>query len=115
MTLCHILPERRGWLIVPYEQVVYTQTRIRPGEMQKVLWDFEMQADHQIQARRQDQVTVNKQKENLTSGEPQSENKRKREEGKGPCQRTEKIMEHEGDGDTNSNYSTRSSEQSPKA
>ena len=53
------------------------------NEMHKILWDFEIQIDHLILARRPDLVIVKKKKENFpTSGiccpsGPQSENQRK--------------------------------------
>ena len=35
---------------------------VRENEIQKILWDFEIQSDHLISARRPDQVMVNKKK-----------------------------------------------------
>ena len=50
-------------LIRPYEQEVYAQLRIHPeNEMHRIRWDFEIQMDHLISARRPDQVIVNKKK-----------------------------------------------------
>ena len=51
--------------ILPYEQMVYTQPRIHPGERDvPVLWDFEIQTRHLISANWPDIVIVTK-KENL--------------------------------------------------
>ena len=76
--------------------------------MHKILWDFEIQTDRLIPARRPDLVIINKK---LTwhhvnfcsSGRLQSENKRKQKNTQllGPCQRTEKAVEQESVGDTN--------------
>ena len=37
---------------------------VRVNEMDKILWDFEIQADQLIQARRPQHVIINKQKRN---------------------------------------------------
>ena len=42
--------------------MVHAQTKIRPGEYDKILWDFEMK-DHQIHTRKPDIAWVNKKKE----------------------------------------------------
>ena len=44
---------------------MYTSDSILENEMHKILWDFEMQTDHQILARRPDLVRINKKKDNL--------------------------------------------------
>ena len=39
--------------VLPYEQMVYTQPGISPiNETHKLLWDFKIQTDHHISARR---------------------------------------------------------------
>ena len=48
-----------------YEQVVYTQPRLRPGEWDALLRDFDKQIDCLISARPQDLVIFNNKKENL--------------------------------------------------
>ena len=59
---------------------------ILENETHKLLWDFEIQTDHQILARQPDQVIVNKKKENLLNSgfwhpdRPHSRIKRKRKE-----------------------------------
>ena len=64
--------------------MVYAQTEsVLKNEKHKILWDFEVQTDYQVQARRLDLVLINKEKkkkkENLTNsglcfpGGPQSE------------------------------------------
>ena len=48
----------------------------------KILWDFEIQVDHQIQTKRQDLELINKKKKlyvvNIVASAKQSENKRAR-------------------------------------
>ena len=75
--------------ISPNEQMVYVQPRICPIEKSpKILWDFDIQTDHLISARRTNLEIVNKKKkkENLLncglcrSSGPQSKIKRKRKE-----------------------------------
>ena len=69
----------------------------------RIHWDFEIQTDHLIPARGQDQVIINK--TNLFNGElclprwPLNDIKRNRKEEKvlGACQRTKKDVEHESD------------------
>ena len=50
--------------IWPYEEMVYVQLGICPEKWKakKNCWDFEIQTDHLISARRQDLVIVNKKK-----------------------------------------------------
>ena len=57
-------------------------------EMQNILWYFEIQMDHLIPARRPDLVVINNNKNDILPsseicrfGRPQSENKRKRNDG----------------------------------
>ena len=59
---------------------------IQENETHKLLWDFEMQTDHLISARKPDLVVIIQKKENLPNsglcppGGPQGENHRKRKE-----------------------------------
>ena len=59
---------------------------ILENETLKILWDFEIQTDHLILARRPHLAIVNRKKEYLSNsrlcrpGTPESENKRKRKE-----------------------------------
>ena len=90
--------------IIYPESLVYDPESILENKTQKILLDFEIQTDHLILARRQDQVIVNKKKkkkeEKLSnrvlilcgSGWPQSKTESKRKERKvpRPCKRTEK-------------------------
>ena len=78
------------------------------NEMHKIIWGFEIQTDPIITASRLDLV-VNNKKENFAysglyrhSG-PQNENQRKQKERQvlRPCQRTEKVVENEGDSNPN--------------
>ena len=66
-------------------QMVYAQTRIRPGdETYENLWDFEIQTDHLIQAKRPDQVVPKNKnkniqtKQNKTTSHPSKNNKNQR-------------------------------------
>ena len=75
--------------------------------MHIILLDFKIQMDHLNMARRSDQKRENF----LCSGfchpsRPQSKNQTNKKEIKvlRPCQRTKKVMEHEGDGNTNCNW-----------
>ena len=77
---------------------------ISENEVNKILSEFEIQMDQAISTRRSDLVLIYKKKINcylVDFAVPQSENKRKGETGKipGPCQRTEKVVENESDGD----------------
>ena len=75
-----------------YKMVSGQQESVLWKETQKILWNLEIETDHQIPARRPDQVLINKKKkkkkkkkttENLQSrgfypsSEPQSENSKK--------------------------------------
>ena len=95
---------------------------VEENEKHKILKGFETQTDHLISTRRPDLVIINKtekrkKKRNLSNNElcrpggSQSENKRKQKERPliRPCQRTKIVMEHEGDGDTSSNWCVRNS------
>ena len=66
----------------------------------KILWDFEIQTDQIILARRLDIVLINKVGKSLVNfailaGHKESEKIHRF------CQRTKKTMEHEGDSDIN--------------
>ena len=63
------------------------------NEIQKVLWDSEIQTNHLIPARRPDQVVINKNSGVCGFSEVQRENKRKWKKDKqllGPCQKIKK-------------------------
>ena len=90
------------------------------NETHKLPWDFEIQTDHLISARRPDWEISNKKenkkkKTNLPNSglyrpdEPLGENQRKRKERQilGLCQKAKKAIEQEGDGDTNNECCTR--------
>ena len=49
-------------LIWPYEQIVYAQPSICSGEWDKLSWDFDIQTDHLISARRSNLIIINKKK-----------------------------------------------------
>ena len=54
-------------LIWPYEDAVYTQLEsLLENDTQKILWDFEIQEDHQISAWQTDRVIVSKNKQKKT-------------------------------------------------
>ena len=82
-------------------EMVYAES-VLEYDTRKIIWDFKIQTDHLIPARRPDLVIVNK-KENLSSsglccpGGPQSENQRKWKERKvlKLCPKTEKIRNKE--------------------
>ena len=82
------------------------------GKTHQILWNFEIQTDHQIPARRPDLVSINKKKITChlvhfcRSSKPLTENKRKRnnEQILVSGHRAEKAMEHECDVDTNCNW-----------
>ena len=77
------------------------------NDTHKLLWDFNIQTDHLISARRPDLIIINKKKkkENLQNCRlccpswPQ-----KTERMWKPCYRIEKTMEHEGDNYTNCDW-----------
>ena len=46
------------------------QESVQENETHNFLWDFEIQTDHLISARRSDLVTVNKKTDNLSNSEP---------------------------------------------
>ena len=100
---------------------MYKPKSVLESESHKILWDFDIQTNNLIPARKADLEIVNKKKkkkkkkrkeENLPTsgfcrpGGPQNENQRKRKERQTlrPCQRTEKAMENKDNGDTNSNW-----------
>ena len=83
------------------------------NERHKILWDVAKKMYRQIPTWR-DLMLINKKKNKhllsngfCRSGSPQIENKRKRKERQilGPCQRTKKTVEHEGDDDSNYRWS----------
>ena len=63
---------------------------VQENEAHKILWDFEIQMDHPISARRPDQALINKKKKkkNLSTGgfccssRPQNKTERKRNDRK---------------------------------
>ena len=67
---------------------------IAENELHKILWDFEIQTDHLIPARRPDLVQINKKR------------KKKRNKYLDLVKEQKKAMEHESDGHTNCNWST---------
>ena len=86
----------------------------------EILWDFQIQIDHPIPARRPDQVLINKKKENLLSSgfchssRPQSKKKRKWKDTQipGSYLRTKKTIEHADNGDIHCSRCTRNGPQS---
>ena len=74
------------------------------NETHKILWVFELQTDNLIPARRPDLVLIDKKKTchlmDFAVPTDHSKNERKRKDRQilGPCQRTEKTVEHEGEG-----------------
>ena len=95
--------EKKIW---PYN--MHKPESIMENETHKILWDFEIKTDHLILARRPDLLIISK-KENLLysgifpSSGPLSENQRKWKERQvlGTCQRTNNVMEHESNSDSN--------------
>ena len=65
-----------------------------------ILWDFKVQTDHQIPARRPDIVLINK---NLMDFAIRDENERRQTDRQilGPCLRIKKTMEQESEGCAN--------------
>ena len=63
------------------EWYIHKPESVLENEIHKILWDFEIQTDHLIQARKPDLMLINEKKENLSSSEfcrssgPQSKNK----------------------------------------
>ena len=84
------------------------------NETLKVLWDFEIQIDHIILARRLDLVIVNNNNNNKERADrivdfavPADHRvKLKESENRDKYLEPNKTMEHEGDGDTNYNWGT---------
>ena len=84
---------------------------VQENQTYKILWNFEIQTDHLIPARRQNLVIIYK-KENVQScgfyhrNILQNENqwKWKKRQVLRPCQRTEKVVEHVGDCETNCDW-----------
>ena len=73
-------------------------------EMHKILYEFEIQTNHAIPAKKQKLMLTNKTKGNCSQVDfVASVNERKRKHRKihRCCQRAEKATEHEGSGDTN--------------
>ena len=74
------------------------------NNIHKLRWDFDIQTDHLIPARRPDLIIINKKKENLQNcrfccpGWPQNKIEGLWKEGQvpRPCRGIEKTMEHEG-------------------
>ena len=71
------------------------------NETHKILWDFEILTYHRKPARKSNIVVKKEKKRNLANSElcspggQQSENQRKREERRVPCQRTKKLWNTE--------------------
>ena len=83
---------------------------IQENETRKILWDVETQTHHLILARRSDLVIIQKKKKNINQKRVVSANHREKESPPPKkkqvlrsWQRTEKIAEHEGDGNANCN------------
>ena len=88
---------------------------------QKILWDFEIQTEHRVLARKRDLVLIGKKKvlfieyiffspadhEMKKKKMKKEERKRKERQILGRCERAEKTVEHEGDGETNCSWYTR--------
>ena len=94
--------------IWPYWQILYAQTRICPRKWDKLLWDFEIQTDQAILARRLGLILIKKRTCDLVDFDITVDNRMKRKENEkilGSCQRAKKDVEHEGDGDTNYSWS----------
>ena len=82
------------------------------NEMHKFLWDFEIQTDHPIQARRPDLVLINEKKITchlvdyaMSVDHSESKENQKDVQISGPCQRAEKAVEYESDSNTNYSWS----------
>ena len=81
--------------------------------MHKIVWYFAIQTDHLSRQEDKKLCSLTK-KKNLSCsgfcrlGGPQNENKRKRKDKQiiGTCQKTEKAIEDEGEGDSNCNWRT---------
>ena len=93
--------------------MVYAQESVLKKEMQKILWDFEIQTDHLVPAGRPELEIVNMKKRNywiVDFAAPVDHSKNQRKQKKRQIvrswQRTKKAMEHEGVGDTNCNWCT---------
>ena len=88
------------------------------NETHKILWDFEIQTDHLITARRPDLVLINKKKRTchfVDFAVPADHRVRLKERQiLGPGQRTEKTVEHEGESRTNSNWCPRNNKNNNK-
>ena len=89
------------------------------NEMHKILWDFEIQTDHRIPARRSERVIINKKKRNchlVNSVVPADLRVKKRKKAKGKIfvsfEVAEKAVEYESDYDHN--YKFWVYKQSPK-
>ena len=82
---------------------MHNPAHILENDTHKLLWDFNIQTDHLIPARRPDLTIINNKKENLQNcrlccpGGPQNKSEGKWKEGWVPrtCSRIEKDVEHE--------------------
>ena len=77
--------------------------------MLKILWDFEIQTDHLIPARRPDEKRKKERKKNAKKFDfsdhwVKLKESEKRDKYRDFCLRTKNAMEHENDGDTNRNF-----------
>ena len=80
------------------------------NETHKILWDFEIQTDHQISVRRSDLVIANKKENLLNSGlyrsvwpQNKTEEREKRDKYLDLAKGLKKTVEHESDGNTDCN------------
>ena len=83
---------------------MHNRETILKNETNKVIWDFEIQTDHQISARRPDLEIVSKKKENLPKNWKNAKSETLPEGWK--------TMENESVGDTNGKWRTQYSHQS---
>ena len=95
------------------KEYLHNPESLQENKTLKLLWDFEIQIDHLISARRPDLIIINKKKKKKEEkwqncglcypGWLQSKIERKLKEGwiPGPCKGIEKNVEHESNGDTN--------------
>ena len=83
------------------------------NETHKILWDFEIQTDHQNPTRRPNLEIIDKKRDlaesrilpsQRTTGWKSKKAKKKKGQVLRPCLRTKKTMEHVSKGDTNCNW-----------
>ena len=95
---------------------LHKQESVLENERHKILWDFEIQTDCSIPVRRPNQVSINKKEKKITwcGSCPLCRHRVKikaKKQISESCQRSEELVEHEGEDDTNNSWCTRNNPQ----